>query len=56
MNNYAADAQEIGTIVPYIIIKQKESMIETIKNRYDDELKQLHQHNIHLHGEHALRP
>lgn len=32
-------------------LKQKKSLIETIKNKYDDELKQLRLHNIYLHGE-----
>lgn len=31
--------------------KQKKTSVESIKNRYDDELRRLRQHNIHLHGE-----
>lgn len=32
-------------------LKQKKSLIEAIKKRYDDELKLLQQHNIRLHGD-----
>lgn len=32
-------------------LKQKKSVVEEIKNQYDNELKQLQQHNIYLHGE-----